>query len=313
MIRSEYDDRQFRRGVVLGLTMAEAMLLLIFLLLLLLATKLIADSEAKAAAIAERDAAQEEVAELRQTVKTLQEAAGQEIDITKDWVRIKEELAAAQAEIERQKDIVAMVEATKKAGESLKQAAMRLAEDANIGRDIKAFAQQMAPAESSQNAIESLKADATTGAEIRQSGKDPQNLLASAAQCTTQLQSCKGQNQELSKKLGGTLPSCWVDTKGTIVYLYDAYLKEDGIWIEERPNAGWNAKKAELPLTGFSRSRSYEAGSFSSVGQDLLAWSKQNECRFYVQVFDRTNTQSKDRYKQLLAGVESIFYKRLAQ
>ena len=36
MIGSARDDKQFRRGVVLGLTMAEALLLLIFLLMLML-------------------------------------------------------------------------------------------------------------------------------------------------------------------------------------------------------------------------------------------------------------------------------------
>ncbi len=40
MIGSARDDKQFRRGVVLGLTMAEALLLLIFLLMLILGVRL---------------------------------------------------------------------------------------------------------------------------------------------------------------------------------------------------------------------------------------------------------------------------------
>jgi hypothetical protein len=97
MIGSARDDKQFRRGVVLGLTMAEALLLLIFLLMLILGIRLKTQSNEIAALEKSRDEAQSTLLAMQPVFDKLSKT--QKFDITKDYVRVQQQLADANARL----------------------------------------------------------------------------------------------------------------------------------------------------------------------------------------------------------------------
>src|SRR3954466_10977011 len=97
MIGSARDDKQFRRGVVLGLTMAEALLLLIFLLMLILGVRLKTQATHIAELEKQRDEAQSTLVAMQPVLDKL--AKSQKFDITKDYVRVKQQLADANARL----------------------------------------------------------------------------------------------------------------------------------------------------------------------------------------------------------------------
>ncbi len=103
------------------------------------------------------------------------------------------------------------------------------------------------------------------------------------------------------------------DETGKTEYIYDTRLKEDGIWVTDNHVAGKEKEQTSLSLGKFAFGRPMSQLEFVQAGIPLLQYSERNSCRFYVRVFDDTGAQSKLRYKELLKGVEGIFYKLLIQ
>jgi hypothetical protein len=121
MIGANEEDRQYRRGMVLGLTMAEIMLLLIFLLLHILAARLIEERKATQHFAEERDRAVAAKLEAEQRLATLQPLLDEmrrsnpkTYDITKEYTKAKQEAAAARKELAEAKSAMDVLEEMRK-------------------------------------------------------------------------------------------------------------------------------------------------------------------------------------------------------
>jgi hypothetical protein len=312
MIGSARDDRQFRRGVVLGLTMAEALLLLIFLLMLILAIKLKGQSTEITKLEQEKTEAQSTLAAIQPILDKLPKQ--QKFDITQDYVRMKQQLDLANA---RLKDAALSVDLVNQATAALpdmkpEDAAKALLNEAIIGRQALDAAKKIAPNVPPEQAVQALLDAALIGQAIAKNSDTPQQLLASAAACRSDLQSCKNQtvylNGKLNAKTGGyDLPPCWADQNGKIQYIFDASLRDDGIEIEDKGIAGREADQAKLPLGRVRFNQTMGRGDFAEAFQPLLDWSNQHGCRFYVRLYDDMKTADRSAYKDLRGTVEGYF------
>ncbi|HVY99238.1 MAG TPA: hypothetical protein VHA35_07050 [Dongiaceae bacterium] len=312
MIGSARDDRQFRRGVVLGLTMAEALLLLIFLLMLILAIKLKGQSAEIARLEQERTEAQSTLAALQPILDKLPQK--QKFDITQDYVRMKQQLDRANA---RLKDAQLSVDLINQAAAALpdekpEDAAKALIDQAIIGRQALDAAKKIAPDVPPEQAVQALLDAAMIGRAVSKESDSPQQLLASAAACRSDLQSCQNQtvylNSRLNAKTGGyDLPPCWVDRNGKIQYIFDASLQDQGIEVEDKGVAGREADQAKLPLGRVHYDRPMSRSEFAESFQPLLDWSNQHGCRFYVRLYDDMKTADRSEYKNLRGTVEGYF------
>ncbi len=282
MIGAARDDRQFRRGMVLGLTMAEVLLLLIFLLLLLLGVKL-------KEAITERDEAFERVIEAEREVAALRAImpdvtpGATKFDITKDYERIKEELEATKKALAESKLGIQLIEKAKaqfRIGDA-NEAARVLAEDAEIGAAVRASAD----------------------------GNDAQ----SAASCKSELASCRGQvaylNSKVNEKTGGfDWPPCWADPTGQPQFIFNAKLRDEGIVLVDNHVAGREEEQRALPLQAIRFEQPLDRASFAAAVAPLLQWSKEHNCRFFVRLYDQMIAGSRIVYKDLRSSVEGYFY-----
>jgi hypothetical protein len=312
MIGSARDDRQFRRGVVLGLTMAEALLLLIFLLMLILAIKLKGQSGEIAKLEAEKTEAQSTLAALQPIIDKLPKQ--QKFDITQDYVKTKQQLDLANA---RLKDAKLSVDLINQAAAGLPEmkpedAAKALINQAIIGRQALDAAKKIAPDAPPDQAVQALLQAAQIGKAVGKDSNTPQHLLASAAACHSDLQSCKNQtvylNGRLNSKTGGfDLPPCWVDQAGKIQYIFDASLLDDGIEVSDKEIGGRDADQAKLPLDRVRFDQVMSRGEFAAAFQPLLDWSNQHGCRFYVRLYDDMKTADRSEYKSLRGTVEGYF------
>ena len=312
MIGSARDDRQFRRGVVLGLTMAEALLLLIFLLMLILAVKLKGQSTEIAKLEQEKTEAQSTLAAIQPILDKLPQK--QKFDITQDYVRMKQQLDLANA---RLKDAALSVDLISQASAALpdmkpEDAAKALLNEAVIGRQALDAARKITPDVPPEQAVQALLDAALIGQAVTKESGAPQQLLASAATCRSDLQSCKNQtvylNSRLTAKTGGfDLPPCWVDQNGKIQYIFDASLLDDGIEVENKGVAGREADQAKLPLGRVHFNGPMSRGDFAEAFQPLLDWSNQHGCRFYVRLYDDMKTADRSEYKSLRGTVEGYF------
>lgn len=312
MIGAARDDKQFRRGVVLGLTMAEALLLLIFLLMLILGIRLKTQTTRIAELEQQRDAAQSTLVAMQPVFDRL--AKDEKFDITKDYVRMQQQLADADA---RLKDAALSVDLVRQAASlapaeaTPEQAVRALLNEAAIGRQTLDAAARLAPKLPPEQAIEALVNAAMIGQSLKDGGT-PDALLASAGACKADLQSCKNQttylNSKLNAKTGGfDLPPCWVDDKGKILYIFDASLTDAGITIEDRAVAGREADQEKLPLSRARYGEPLGRGEFSAAFSPLLKWSNDHGCRFYVRLYDDMREGDRAEYKALRGTVEGYF------
>lgn len=277
----------YRRGFVLGLTLAETALLLIFVLMLLLVVgferrdRVIAEQQALASAIeALVPPGADPAAYLSRQLAAVQQLQETASASGHDWDDDFIELVRAVAKMPPDSGLVDVREA-------LEEQQQRL--------------QQM------MELVEGLQGEA-----------DVQDLVARLADSEASARNQRGQVVSLRDQLArvglsGVLPSCWTTPEGRIDFILDVVLDSRGIRARESRPAHREAERARLPMAPMETTRVYSQSEFASATQALYQWSVANECRFYVTIYDDTGSEEKDRYKELLETVEGNFYKRLAR
>lgn len=301
MINAEQDDRQFRRGVVLGLTMAEILLLLIFLLMLLLAASLKSMDEDLKKVTVERDAASANAAKLEKFIEKLPQGKDTPLDFWKDYQRVAQELAKANEENA----------ALEKQNTELND---QLADAKQKTEDVKPLldkAHELSPGASTPDAVLALIAKAEAGAKLMEGG-DAQSL----ASCQAALPNCQGQvaylTDRLNAKAGGRdKPPCWATPKGGEEFIFNAHIRDDGIVLVDRKLRP--AEQAELPINGFIPFDSpMTVAEFRAATQKLYDWSVNHkpECRFHVLIYnDTTAATSSKAGDDMRLAIEGHFYK----
>jgi hypothetical protein len=330
------DDRQYRRGVVLGLTMAEIMLLLIFLLLLILGAKMVHERRA----FMESEKARKE-AQLK--LEEVEKANPDTFKLVEDYRKLEAEHAALKAEMLRDQTVMDLFQTFHENNKKLTEdeAAVEMARLAELGTEAQALAKRLAPtvvpekaaeemarlaeigkkAEEAaeklepqaerEEAIQHLMDAAEVGNAAMKDGATPEEIAKNAS-CSTDLKTCMSTNDGLSVSLakkGGTLPSCWRDPlTQSIQYIFTAYLRSDGIVLEAIENAGRD--RSTLPLGSLEAGKVYSREDFVAAGQAMYQWSERQNpaCRFYVRAVDETGAD-KEKYVSLKEkGVEQIFF-----
>jgi hypothetical protein len=123
------------------------------------------------------------------------------------------------------------------------------------------------------------------------------------------------QNQEnKTKGIGGgaDYPPCWFrDGTGKPDYIFNVTLTSSGLLIHKNELPEHAKDAAQLPLGQITLDRQITDDTFVEQTNGVFDYSRENNCRFYVQVFDLTGSDEKDIYKRHLQAVESHFYKHM--
>jgi hypothetical protein len=272
----------YRRGVILGLTLAEIMLLVIFVLLLTFMAILKNEKE--------RYEKLAHVAKNPSLVKISQVLEKERQDPS-----IMEELVLA---YEKLPEIVKMIkkeEVKNSDTESVSDVIVRGIEKLKLEKEIKK---------------QSGESDAMTIEQQLQQAVSIQESLKS------EILNLKGKNISLTKQIesngkGLVYPPCWADSNGKAEYIYDIDLSNDGILIHDNQIPHRAAEQKKLPISKIKYDMVLSNSNFQRQVYPLLNWSKANkpECRFFVRIDDKTDNDQKRLYKGLLKVVEGSFYK----
>lgn len=286
----------YRRGLVLGLTIAEMFLLILFALLLALAAWSI-ESKKRESVIQEAAA----LAKLspEDFEKMLARAANAE-RLEREAERLRVELR----EFENLRQSIEKIDDEDDFLELVKSASVGAAVRASLqerDRDLEIDPKRVAAALSLAAAAERQGVDADLTA------------LASSVQ---DLETLRGQYANLRQRLesaglGLEMPPCWATADGRPEYIFSIALKSNGLRVRDTtPSHRAEARKA-LPIPKQLFDDDVSPTGFLSLTNALLDWSKaQNpECRFFIRVFDLTPADRKDLYKSRLRTVEHVFYK----
>lgn len=118
--------------------------------------------------------------------------------------------------------------------------------------------------------------------------------------------------RDRTKGGGGTdHPSCWYDDDGSVAYLFDIALTDNGFVLKEAQSPQHRRERALLPLDDVVTSRTLTTEQFLAQTRPVFQSSVNNakECRFFVRAFDHTAPSQKELYKNRMRHLESRFYK----
>jgi hypothetical protein len=316
---------EYRRGVLLGLTVAEVMLLILFALLLALGALL----TKKENSIAGLSARLVEVTQQRKLAETRAEilermAAGKPTDeFVRELVlarqtqeRLKKEEQALRAQRQELQEDRELADALKKAGDPKG----RLKELAALGAKLEKELKKLSPDTKTKDLFDLVPEGVALADAARQENPDPdaaREALERAEEVARDNATLKGQvarYRDQMKKLGkgGELPPCWVTTNGQIEYLFDIQLQGGGsIVVGDATPPTRVIDRRDLPIPAELFGGGLTPSRFRALTAPLYEYSQKRECRFYVIARDRTGPTQKVLFKNLLLTVEGHFYKSL--
>jgi hypothetical protein len=272
------DNISYRKGLLLGMTMAEIVILIIFLLLLAFAT--ILDREQKA------HAAEKRLVEKNKSLieKIIQIADRSDPAITEELVRAIEGLP----------NIIQLINKNdlKKEGEDgIDKTLLAMVENEVAKKSVEADTHGKTVDERLAEALQSQKELETENQNLR----DQKDNLVS---------------QMKSEGRGVDSPPCWSDTFKNPEYIYKVDLTSRGIIVHDNPLPDRNDEKAKLPIRGVALDTLLTIPQFRAQTAPLFQLSQQMKCRFFVLLYDRTGITEKEIYKRYKQAVEDHFYKK---
>lgn len=299
------DEREQRRGLILGLTLAEVLLLLLFLLLLVLGSQIRTWRERY-----------EMLGQTLDELKPLQEALAsggvsdvrnvQELVSRFQALQFSEKelsrLRAENAEMSRQSELTKSLRLMSK--DSVAQIADVLKRASEIEpNDPPAFLKR------SLDVMDRL-GRATTPAQVKPLSEmvPPKELEDKLATLEIDRDKIRRERDNLMRGPGNglTFPSCWTTATGQTEYIFDVTLFDSGVLVKNATPARTN--DAAWNLVGqFPRDKMINENAFIGATKKLFEWSKDQRCRFYAIVRDETGA-SKARYKHLQQLVQGNFY-----
>jgi len=237
-------DAAHRRGLVMGLTMAEIMLMILFMLLLILGILV-----AKRDSIIHRQ--QKRLVELEvldQYVADVLKSTDGRVTVT-DIIR---QIRRDQREVRKLKNAIAKLEPLAASGKAID----------DIVREIKRQGGLATPAEIAKRlqSYEALSHENGT-------------LKGQVSQLTKQIKAAGRGNE---------FPSCWVTPAGEIESIFELVLSPKGIVIENHAPADRLGDEAALPLKKVTYDLPLGTDQFVAQMRPLYRWSIAHQCRFYV-------------------------------
>lgn len=273
----------YRRGLVMGLTMAEVGILIIFVLLLLLAFNEWMRERDQIARQAFASVPKERLKSLELSeavVKNLAQAVG----------------AGPNAPPEEIETLVRVTQAVAQGSPGQTMLAKAKEEINRLGE--------------AKRRIEKIAAEAKL--------TDGTSLAGQIEQQSYELANKEGQLKRYETRLqeaglGKGERPCWVRPDGTIEYLFDVALTSNGIRMRELQYADRIGERETMPIPETNPSETLSTDDFLRRTAPLYKHSFEQNCRFFVVVYDATQPTEKVLYKRLLRTVEGHFYKRLDQ
>lgn len=271
------EERSYRRGLVMGLTMAEVMVLIVFCLLLLMGRAFVK------AGVNEQDTTA--LTELRQAIE---EASGEVVaeSIPSDFIELvrtgrkAHEYLTANGVSQPSESVTELVE-------------MGLLVERTLGKNKMNQEETKAALEFVRTAAETYE-EASRSASHGSAAIWLQNVLRCAGAC--------GGN-------GLQYPSCAVRSNGETALIFTAVLRSDSITVHENWFDELKEQRSGWPLQWLQFDRPLSTDEFLAQTKPMFDWSVARTCRFVVEVRDETGATEKLNYKARLRTVERHFYK----
>jgi hypothetical protein len=296
------DEREQRRGLVLGLTLAEILLLLLFLLLLVLGSQIQTWRD-------RYELLGQGLEEIKPLQKALVDSGGaslQELVFRlQNLQRTEQELLKLKAENS----------ALNKQSELLKSLDLVTEEKLRTMASVVKHASEIDPNDPPALLKRALDVIDRLGTSTRPDQVKPLSEMVAGPELNKKLAALEGDLEKTRRERdnlmrgpgnGLTYPSCWTTATGQSEYIFDVTLTDAGVQVKNATPARANDKAWTL-VGQFARETMINENVFIGATKELFKWSKSQNCRFYAIVRDATGS-SKARYKHLQEMVQGNFY-----
>lgn len=287
-----------RRGLMLGLTLAEVLMLVLFILLMTY-TAIVLQREQEIEQVEEKlEVAQQEIDSLDLQVSDginslLAEITNSGVDIESSsdlFDRLQEisgDIERVRSDNDKYSKLISSADVAERLAERLE--------------DEEVFV-------SAEEIIEERIED-STGIEDDIVPLDDMSMDEARAE----IERLRSQNKFIREKAeeegnGLSYPSCW-SRDGKIVYMYNIDVLDNGLRVnagDDRSGMDLGVFKTSGPEPALRQPLSVR--QFQDRTRGVFDWSVVEECRFYVRLMDRTAASNKDGYLDGRRGVESRFY-----
>jgi hypothetical protein len=289
------DQRDYRRGVVLGLTLAEVLVLLVFLLLLTMAALLARRDRDEAAMVAR-------IERYTAILKPLTD------DLHKEGIQIHDTDTLASL-IERGKAADALRSQLEEAGRALEAARQdhdrqeselsylreKVAEQ---GKFVKTAAEYAAMAA----ILERVPGPETESLPEKLAGvlRNNNNLLGQNDQMRAELARAKGNG-------GSGLPYCWALPGGQPQFMLMVEMQDGGVIAHDLAPRARPDDSAWTLLDGLGRESLMPIQQFITQTLPLKGRGDAERCRYAIEVVDHTATSNKPGYKRFMGLLYGTF------
>lgn len=309
------NELEHRRGLVLGLTLAEVLLLLLFVLLLALTgrllnlqTEAVKEKETIRSLMVELDSLKATLGSLNPLLEELRRNGGLDEVTVQQLVeklartdlleREVAELKRVNSEL-RTNLVIAQAGSDPQKLKAVNAALSAAAEiDPNDPPAVLIRAVEILKRLGVETRLEQVKSltEMTADAELRE---QVAALTADSEKYRRQVENMRGN--------GRTFPSCWMTAENQTEYIFDIAMYDSGLVVKDATLGRANDPDWELVQT-FARNSVIKESTFQGATARLFEKSKKDECRYYAIIRDGTGETSKARYQQLRRTVENHFY-----
>lgn len=298
--RRAKESKNYRRGLILGFTIAEIVLLVLFALLMALAQRLISGKKEVLQATALNSRFMEAVASMDDPSfqKKLNAAIQQEIDYQK---RLEDAVSKISAQ-SLPDDVYAEIK-SQKIDLNTKEGKQRFLDLVSTALEAEREA-----AKSGGTTASNVAAACRAGSEFKKvlGDKDPSELINTTKDAVARAEHYKSEAAKCG--LSGNLPACFRGANDPIPYLYEVRIKPEGLQLKlTLPNQ--YVERFNSNFTNSPDNAVLSVSDFRAQAKQFLDWGDRNQCRFYVTVYDDL-PNDKERFKSMLKTVEGYFYKR---
>ena len=328
-------NRYYRRGVVLGLSLAELFTVLVFLLLLVLGAQLLIQDETLARTDALVDDQRDVLVTLAGDAGTAIEAALPEdlrlLEHRSALMRVGKENRDLRDQLATRADRRGGGDKTQVSGELVPAQELKRQQDAidALTRTMAAMQERLQHLADSddETVIETLETELER---LKQANEELSRQLAATADLDEVLEEVdtlnmklkwlEQENAELHHKrelvadLKGQDSPCWFRPSKRAngvpyeraLYIFDVLIDDDDIFVQDVPAPGpaYEEQKSSLPFDRNGLNRSLTDDEFLGAFEPLKRAAENREvrtdrrCTFYVAVWDATSETNKRRYKR---------------
>ncbi len=280
---SNADNKSYRKGLIMGLTMSEITIMIIFVLLL--AFSFFIKKE------------QRKVEKYKKNEESIERLVNfiekKEQPLTQELVEGLEKLPEIKKLVEKRNKLPDKEEV------NLDQLLQKMRED--LEKEI-----QESEVKELENPLAMPVAPVLT--KEMKLENELKELLNEKISLSKKINNLEGQNLHLIRKVKGIgFPPCWAKANGSPEYIFNVYLRDDGIVIFNNNIPNRAQDQADLNIN-ISFGNPLQPKEMKGQTKSLLDYGKKNQCRFFVQVVDHTSANEKNWYKELRQAVESNFY-----